>query len=184
MDRPVLRAGPLTLRPARADDDADIDAFHALLADPAVAEFLCDGRLLSRRDAARILREDGAAHAARGLGLWLAFDGSEAVGNVGLKPVGAHTTTDPAMLGAVEPVAAFAPAVWGRGLATAALGALLDHADRTLGLARSVAIADAPNLRSRRMLGRLGYREIGGGPGAAHPLVFFERLAGDQPSGR
>lgn len=184
MTPPVLRAGPLTLRPARADDDADIDAFHALLADPSVAAFLCDGRRLSRADAARILREDGAAHAARGLGLWLALDGAAVVGSVGLKPVTARTTTDPAMLGEIEPVAAFAPALWGRGLATAALAALLDHAETALGLARTVAIADAPNLRSRRMLGRLGYRQIGGGPGAVHPLLFFERRAPAQPSGR
>jgi RimJ/RimL family protein N-acetyltransferase len=184
MARPVLRAGPLTLRPARADDDADVGAFHAMLADPRVAEFLCDGRILSRSDAARILREDGAAHAAQGLGLWLAVEGARAVGAVGLKPVGARTTTDPAMLGAVEPVVAFEPAVWGRGLATAALGALLGHADGALRLARTVAIADAPNLRSRRVLGRVGYREIGGGPGAAHPLIFFERIARAQPSGK
>jgi RimJ/RimL family protein N-acetyltransferase len=184
MAQPLLRAGPLTLRPAQADDDADLDAFHALLADPAVTEFLCDGRTLSRTDAARILLEDGAAHAGRGLGLWLALEGGAAVGAVGLKPVGPQTTRDPTMLGAIEPVAAFAPSAWGRGLATAALGALLDHADRTLELARTVAIADAPNLRSRRMLGRVGYREIGCGQGAAHPLVFFERLARRQPSGR
>jgi RimJ/RimL family protein N-acetyltransferase len=182
--RPVLQAGPLTLRPARADDEADIAAFHALLADARVAEFLCDRRILSRADAARILREDGAAHSAQGLGLWLALAQDAVVGSVGLKPVSARTTTDPAMLGETGPVAAFAPAVWGRGFATAALGALLAHADRTLRLTRTVAIADAPNLRSRRMLGRLGYRETGGGPGPAHPLLFFERLAAAQPSGR
>jgi RimJ/RimL family protein N-acetyltransferase len=166
-----LAAGAARLRLA---GPGDLDAFHALLTDPEVARFLCDGRLLSRAEAAAAL-DRHVAEGAEGLGLWLIEAEGGAVGFAGLSRVPPETSPRPGVLGEVEPIVALAPAFWGRGLASAALGALLAHADDGLGLARTVAIADAPNHRSRRMLARAGYVAFGEAPGAFGTMVLHER---------
>ena len=53
------------------------------------------------------------------------------------------------------------PDFWGRGIATEALSALLDHLFLTRDLHRAVATTAADNLRSRAMLERLGFRHEG-----------------------
>jgi RimJ/RimL family protein N-acetyltransferase len=166
-----LAAGAATLRLAGA---GDLDAFHGLLVDPEVRRFLCDGEVLDRARAAEVLARH-VAEGAEGLGLWMILLDGAAVGFAGLSRVPPATSDRPGVVGEVEPVVGLAPAVWGRGLASAALAALLAHADGALGLARTVGIADAPNLRSRRMLVRAGYVAFAEGPGAFGALVFHER---------
>lgn len=47
---------------------------------------------------------------------------------------------------------------WGRGLATEAMRAVVDHARDVMGLQRVVAVIDPPNIASRRVAEKLGMR--------------------------
>jgi RimJ/RimL family protein N-acetyltransferase len=127
-------------------------AFVAMSADPAVMEFLVP------------LTEPGAceAWAARlqaqwrdhGFGRWVVELPGEAsfVGIAGLAmiPYAAHFTP------AVEIAWRLARAHWGRGYATEAARATLDYGFAKLGLAEIVAVTVPANLRSRRVMKRLG----------------------------
>jgi RimJ/RimL family protein N-acetyltransferase len=53
---------------------------------------------------------------------------------------------------------AFDPAFWGRGFATEAGSACVDWAFAQLGFARLVSITTEENLRSRRVMAKLGFR--------------------------
>jgi len=144
-----LRTSRLLLRPWR---DADVAAYAELAADPAVMEFL------------RPVTEPGAAEAwaarvrdhwrQQGFGQWVVEIPGEAslIGVVGLSTVSykAHFTP------AVEVAWRLARAQWGRGYATEAARAALDYGFDTLGLPEIVAVTVPANLRSRRVMERLG----------------------------
>jgi RimJ/RimL family protein N-acetyltransferase len=79
----------------------------------------------------------------------------------------------PAFRGELEVSIGLHPTRWGRGYAQEAIAAAL--ADwRAHGDGRPVlAVADAPNVRSRRMLERLGYTAIGEFGGSVYSLVGY-----------
>lgn len=153
---PTLRTERLVLRAWRA---ADRGPFAAMEADAEVARWTGDGapvppaRSTERGDAI-------AAHwAAHGFGLWVVAEraGGAFVGVAGL--------VVPWFLPAVSPAAEVAwrlarPA-WGRGYATEAGAAVLDHAFATLQLAEVIAAIDPDNVRSLRVAAKLGLRLTG-----------------------
>jgi RimJ/RimL family protein N-acetyltransferase len=116
---------------------------------------------------------------SQGLGLWLARErGSDrAIGVVGLRH--AHAAHDPALAGTVEVLMAFDPAVWGRGYATEALGAVLDYAFGTLGLTQLVAVVDVPNEASHRVITRLGFMPTGEHQGPVYRARTYALAARD-----
>jgi RimJ/RimL family protein N-acetyltransferase len=132
--------------------DADVAAYAELSADLAVMEFL------------RPVAEPGAAEAwaarvrshwrQHGFGQWVVEIPGEAslIGVIGLSTVTykAHFTP------AVEVAWRLARTQWGHGYATEAARAALDYGFDTLGLAEIVAITVPANLRSRRVMERLG----------------------------
>ncbi len=65
---------------------------------------------------------------------------------------------------------------WGRGYATQAGLAMLEHVASAYGVSRFLASVDAANERSIRLLGRLGFREAGEPERVAHGLCATERL--------
>jgi RimJ/RimL family protein N-acetyltransferase len=144
-----LRTSRLLLRPWR---DADVAAFAELSTDPAVMEFL---RPLTEPGAAEAwaarVRDHWRRHA---FGQWVVEIPGEAsfIGVVGLSTVSYEAHFTPA----VEVAWRLAPAYWGRGYATAAARAALDYGFNTLGLAEIVAVTVPPNIRSRRVMERLG----------------------------
>jgi RimJ/RimL family protein N-acetyltransferase len=147
MDR--LTTPRLILRPWR---DSDLEPFAALNADPRVMEHLPGP--LSRADsnamAARI-RELGAQ---RGYGFW-AVEVTGIADFIGF--VGLHAPTFEAhFMPCVEIGWRLAAAHWGKGYATEAAGAALDHAFGPLGLKEVVAFTVPANQRSRRVMERLG----------------------------
>jgi RimJ/RimL family protein N-acetyltransferase len=157
----------------------DLDAFCALLWDPDVRRFLCDDLVLPRDTIAGFIA-DGLAGASRGLGYWVlepravaTSAGALLPGIVGLKPAGGALDGYEATRGGIEVTIALAPSFWGRGIAAEALAALARHARDRCGLDRLVAATDEPNVRSRRMLERAGYVEVGRGPGPAHLNIFY-----------
>lgn len=144
-----LRTSRLLLRPWR---DADVAAYAELAADPAVMEYL------------RPVAEPGAAEAwvarvrahwrQHGFGQWVVEILGEAslVGVVGLIRISYEAHFTPA----VEVAWRLVRAQWGRGYATEAARAAVDYGFGTLGLTEIVAITVPANLRSRRVMERLG----------------------------
>ena len=145
-----IRTDRLLLRPWRPDE---LDIFHRLRGDPAVARFLYDGPL-SRDEADARLAAQRSAITETGQWMNLVVEVAatgEVAGDVGL-----------CWLSAVDRQAeigyTFSPAHHGRGYATEAATALVDLAFSGLGAHRVVGHLDARNTASAAVLERLGMR--------------------------
>jgi RimJ/RimL family protein N-acetyltransferase len=151
----VLETDRLRLWPCAT---ADVPALHALWTDPEVRRYLWDGEVVDRDRVRAVVDRSDADFRVRGFGLWLVgLRADEAVGFCGLRSE--HDLAEPRPEpGAAELLYGLHPRWWGLGLAGEAAGAVLRHALGTLGVTQVVAAADAPNLRSLRLLERLGMR--------------------------
>jgi len=146
---PAIETARLLLRPWR---DADLDPWAAMNADARVMEFFPEAYSREKSDdsAARMrarLENDG-------FGWWIAEtkDDGAFAGTLALQtiPFEAHFT--PALeVGWRLPVAA-----WGKGLATEGGAALIAYAFEHLGYEELVSMTAALNLRSQRVMQRLG----------------------------
>ena len=138
-----LRTSRLLLRPWR---DEDVAAFAELSADPAVMEYLVPlpGWVARAR----------AHWEQHGYGQWVVEIPGEAsfIGIVGLNTITYEAHFTPAVGAAWR----FARDYWGRGYATEAARAALDHGFEKLALAEIVATTVPANQRSRRVMERLG----------------------------
>ncbi len=149
-DLPSLRTPRLLLRPWR---DEDLAPFAALNGDPVVMEFFPSPLDRAESDAAAArIREHFAAH---GYGLWaVEVPGvADFIGFVGLAVVSrfqAHFTP------CVEIGWRLAREHWGRGYATEAARAALDHGFRDLAQKEIVSFTVPANLRSRAVMERIG----------------------------
>jgi RimJ/RimL family protein N-acetyltransferase len=149
MTPPSIRTHRLHLRPWR---DEDLPEFAAINADPRVMEFFPKPLDRDESDArvARI-RDHFARH---GFGLWaVEVPGvADFIGFVGLSvpDFEAHVTP------CVEIGWRLARDHWGRGYATEAALASLDHGFRRLGLDEIVSFTVPANRRSRRVMERIG----------------------------
>lgn len=163
MSGAVLATGRLTLRPATLDDLA---ALHAIFTDARVRRWLFDDRVVSEAAAREIVEASTASFAGRGFGQWVLLEPgrAELLGCAGL------FTADGVE---IEILYAVHPAHWGRGLATEAARAVLDHAFRTLSLPRIAARADTPNVESIRLMERLGMRFEEERPIDGRPTVHY-----------
>jgi ribosomal-protein-alanine N-acetyltransferase len=146
---PVLTTERLVLRPWR---DADRPPFAALNADPAVMEHFPGTLERAESDA---FADGIMRHFERhGFGLWAVEVPGEApfVGFVGLSVprFDAHFTP------AVEIGWRLRRASWDRGYATEAAAAALEHGFDVVGLAEVVSFTAPENVRSRRVMERLG----------------------------
>ena len=134
--------------------DQDLEPFVAMNADPVVMEFFPEtyAEARTRRFIARI-RE---CWAERGYGLWAVErqDTKGFIGYVGLWPATfpAHFTP------AVEVGWRLAADQWGRGYATEGALAALNYGFNTAGVDEIVSFTSAINVRSRRVMERLGMR--------------------------
>jgi RimJ/RimL family protein N-acetyltransferase len=173
-DAPARRLPPALATPRLAlraiDPGADAAFVLALLNDPDFHRHIADRGVRSLADAERWWREGPQAQWARaGFGFY-----------------GVHVHGDAALLGICGLVArdglahpdigfAFLPAGRGRGLALEAAEAVRDAAFASLGLPRLLAIANADNHASHRLLRALGMREEGplALPGIEAPLRLF-----------
>jgi len=143
-----LDCGPCLLRPWRSDD---LPALLRHADNPKVAADL------RNRFPHPYTEADGRAWLELATGElsatnWAVEADGEAVGGVGLMPqcdVNAGTAEIGYWLGG---------AVWGRGIATAAVRAVTRHALLTLGYRRVFATTFAGNAASRRVLEKCGYR--------------------------
>jgi ribosomal-protein-alanine N-acetyltransferase len=181
MTRPKLRSARLILRDWR---DSDLDAFAALSADPDVMELLMGPR--SRANSDEIAARWRAHFDEHGFGFWVVELPGEAdfIGVTGLGhiPYTAHFTPS------VEIGWRLARRYWGRGYATEAAAAALDHGFGPLGLTEITANTMPMNHRSRAVMERLGMtrdpsddydhpRLPADHPGRRHVLYRLQRAA-------
>jgi [ribosomal protein S5]-alanine N-acetyltransferase len=171
----TLTTPRLDLEPVVRDD---VDVLWAIWREPAVRRYLFDDVPVTRERVEQILDEI-LPSAVHGLGLWLTRErgSTRAVGVVGLRHT--HVTHDPTLAGTVEVLVALESAVWGRGYATEALRAMLDHAFGTLGLAQLVAVVDVPNEASHRVIARLGFTPTGEHQGPVYRARTYVLTARD-----
>ena len=156
----------------RAWRDADLPAFAALNADPAVVEFL-PGRL-DRAESDAMTTRVRAHWAEHGFGLWAVEvpGGTPFIGYVGLSVPRFEAAFTPC----VEIGWRLAAAHWGHGYATEAARAALAYGFGELRLAEMVSFTVPANRRSRAVMERLGMHrdpaEDFDHPGlpAGHPL--------------
>jgi RimJ/RimL family protein N-acetyltransferase len=161
---PELRTRRLLLRAFR---ESDLDPLAAMCADPEVMRYLGDGRTLDRADTWRQMAMFMGHWALRGFGMWAVEEqGTGAwVGRVGLfYPEGWPDR---------EVGWALAREHWGRGLATEAARAVLDHVFGTLGWDRVISLIYRENARSVRVAERLGERYEGQVVVRGHPADVY-----------
>ena len=160
---PVLRTARLCLRPWR---DEDIEPFAALNADTRVMEFY--PALLTRAESEARLEKVRAHLAEHGFGMWVVEEsgGAPFVGVVGL--------TVPDFVAPFTPCVdvgwRLATTYWGRGYATEAARGALEFGFGALGLREIVAMTTVANVRSRRVMEKLGMRHDAGGD-FLHPSI-------------
>ena len=148
---PELRTERLLIRAWRDDD---VDAAAAMNADPRVMEFFPS--VVAPADTAAHIAGTRARLAETGYGFLPVevVGGATFVGMVGLlvPRFDAHFTP------AVEIGWRFAAAHWGRGYATEAARAVLAYGFEQLALPEIVSFTTAANVRSRRVMDKLGMR--------------------------
>jgi RimJ/RimL family protein N-acetyltransferase len=145
----VLRTHNLILRRWR---DADREPFARLNADPRVMEFFPS--TLSREQSDALVDRIETHFRQHGFGLLAAELRSNGsfVGFVGLNLPAFKARFTPC----VEAGWRIAPDLWGKGLATEAARAAIDHGFHVLGIGEIVSFTVPANLRSRRVMEKLG----------------------------
>jgi RimJ/RimL family protein N-acetyltransferase len=141
----VLQTERLILRNWREED---LEPFAAMNADPRVMEFF--PARLSRAESDELAGRISARLIERGWGLYAVE--SKATGDF----LGFTGLSVPTFLSGVEIGWRFAPAVWGQGLATEAARAVAQVAFSDLKLPELVSFTSEANLRSRRVMEKLG----------------------------
>ncbi len=150
---PLLITERLLLR-QRHDDD--LSAILEMDADPEVMRFIGDGQPPDPAEHERLVRERIHTDFGEGLGYWSAFPRNrpeEFLGYVQLTAMPGY--------GDIEIGYRFRNAVWGLGLAPEAANACIEHAFRTRTLPEVVAVVHPDNVRSQRVLVKLGFTAAG-----------------------
>jgi RimJ/RimL family protein N-acetyltransferase len=153
---PLIVTERLLLRDWR---DADLAPFVAMNADPVVMEFFPE--TYSEERTSRFVARIRERWKELGYGLWAVErkDTERFIGYVGLWPATfpAHFTP------AVEVGWRLAADQWGHGYATEGAQAALDYGFNTVGLKEIVSFTSAINVRSWRVMERLGmHRDVSG----------------------
>jgi len=148
--QPELRTERLLLRRWR---DSDLDPFAAINADPVVMEHFFHG-VRTRAETADFIGRIEQEFERRGFGLWAveAFGVASFIGFVGLHEAVFEAPFTPA----VEVGWRLARAHWGQGYATEAARAAVAFGFEQAGLAEIVSFTNVSNLRSQRVMERIG----------------------------
>ena len=161
----VLTTERLVLRPVTPRDQAELLAHWTT---PDVRRFLFDGGIMSADEVTEAIEDSARDFAAAGYGLWLiqGKDQTDLIGTAGLRPL-EH-------LG-LEIFYSLAPGSWGRGYATEAARAVVEHALGHLGLPEVLAEVDEGNTASVAVIRRLGMTPFEVVPGVLGPMTRFRR---------
>ena len=161
----VLITDRLVLRPVTAADHAGLLAHWTA---PEVRRFLFDGGIVSSAEVTAMIEDSARNFAAAGYGLWLVRGrtGADLAGTVGLRPL--------EDLG-VEILYSLVPSVWGKGYATEAASAVVEHALGPLGLPGVLAEVDEDNAASAAVAERLGMTPFTVVPDRSGPMIRYRR---------
>jgi ribosomal-protein-alanine N-acetyltransferase len=145
----VLTTPRLLLRPFTMDD---APAIHAIYSDPEVMRHVGNGPVTSLAATEKMLRDYIAHQDRRGFSFWAVVhrESGALIGDAGLYG------SDEVELGYT-----LGRAWWGRGYATEAARACLDAAFGAHGLDEVIALAEAANPASGRVLGKVGMTPSG-----------------------
>ena len=162
----VLTTERLVLRPVTPRDHC---ALLGHWTTPEVRRFLFDGGVISAEEITEAIEESARDFAAAGYGLWLIQPKEQAdlVGTAGLRPL--------ERLG-LEIFYSVAPGWWGKGYATEAARAVVEHALGPLGLPEVLAEVDEGNTASVAVVERLGMTPFEVVPGVLGPMTRFRRV--------
>ena len=150
-DLPCSTHPLVTLRHLERDD---APAWYAYLADPAVVEHT-SWNLRSIGDLLPNFDDYASAAASSPMRLAVVLrDGGELVGTIGLNAISPQHRT-------AEIAYDLSPAVWGQGVATSVVNAVVDWGFRHLGLLRIQATVLESNERSIRVLERCAFEREG-----------------------
>jgi len=163
----ALTTERLVLRPVTLSDHATLLAHWTT---PDVRRFLFDGEVMSADEVTEAIEDSARDFAASGYGLWLIQEKDQAdlIGSAGLRPL--------EDLG-LEVFYSLAPGSWGRGYATEAARAVVEHALGPLGLPEVLAEVDEGNTASVAVVVRLGMTPFEVVPGVLGPMTRFRRAA-------
>jgi ribosomal-protein-alanine N-acetyltransferase len=161
----VLTTERLVLRPVTLRDHP---ALLAHWTTPDVRRFLFDGGIMSDDEVTEAIEDSARDFASAGYGVWLIHeeDPADLVGTAGLRPL--------EDLG-LEIFYSLAPVSWGKGYATEAALAVVEHALGPLGLPEVLAEVDEGNTASIRVIERLGMTPFEVVPGVLGPMTRFRR---------
>jgi RimJ/RimL family protein N-acetyltransferase len=134
---------------------ATLDAFHRLVQDDHVRQYLMDGQVFPREWSEERVRDSGSLFDRRGVGLWLAHDRetSEVVGFCGFLEI-------PSMHPEPQLVYAMFKRFSGMGYGTEMARAAIAEARRHPGFSTIVAGVDEVNVASVHILDKLGFRRV------------------------
>jgi ribosomal-protein-alanine N-acetyltransferase len=147
----VLRTPRLILRPWR---DEDVEPFAAMNADPRVMEHFPS--LMDREQTEAMVARIRTHFAAHGFGPW-AVEVPGAASFIGFTGI-FHVPFEAYFTPAIEVGWRLTPAHWGQGYATEAAQAVLQHGFERLALPEIVAYTVPANVRSRRVMEKLGMK--------------------------
>jgi ribosomal-protein-alanine N-acetyltransferase len=166
----ILTTERLVLRPVTLRDRAVLLAHWTA---PDVRLFLFDGAIMSAEEVTEAIEDSARDFAGSGYGVWLIQEQGQAelVGTAGLRPL--------EDIG-LEIFYSLAPGSWGKGYATEAARAVVEHALGPLGLPEVLAEVDEGNAASIRVVERLGMTPFEVVPGVLGPMTRFRR-AGQAP---
>jgi ribosomal-protein-alanine N-acetyltransferase len=142
-----IETARLTIRPYRPDD---VDALHRLWTDPEVRRYLWDDAVIPLATAAQAVQASIDSTETHGYGHWaVCLRGTDdVIGFCGFRVLDDGPD--------IELLYGLAPAHWGKGLATEASRTLLSWGFSEYPWDRILAITDAPNAASIRVMERLG----------------------------
>lgn len=149
----------------RAWKPDDLDAFHSICSDPRVMQYVGDGHPWSRETTRQCIERAIAMSESLGFCRWslIHADDSRLIGFCGFvesddgPEIGWRLAAD----------------YWGRGLATEAARTVLKHGFETLGFQRVVAMVQAPNRASIRVVEKLGMEFVRSFQRNGREIVLF-----------
>ena len=169
--QPVLTTQRLVLRPLTATDRMQL---AEVFSGAGVRRYLFDNEEVSAETLDAIM-DANLRRTAEGLGLWLIERNAGVIGCVVLHRDWPPTlATYPAFAGEIEVVIALVEEAWGKGYAREAVDTALAYAFEAFAAQRIVTLVDEPNERSRRLMQRCGFREIGAAQGPLHMNIAYE----------
>ena len=149
--------------------DDHFSELHSFVTDSHVREFLLDGETMSEEWTRSAIQESKDLFLERSVGIWLLSlkESQRLIGFCGFRRF-ARYGDEPELL------YAFSKEHVGKGYATECARAMIRYVDKHTKMKRIESAVDAPNIASRRVLEKVGFKQTGEIPGAFGPIFKYE----------